>query len=77
MLVVSPHGKAVDRTLTQPLPKLTVEVAQRETARDDYVRNIAEARTEMAKQKPNKAHLKKILQVSWIFLSTPANLYVH
>ena len=58
-IVLSPRGKA-EKILPGPLPILTVNG---KCSSEEYIRNIEELKIEMAKSKPNKTHIKKLLQV--------------
>ena len=55
-MVKSPHGNAVQ------VPKVTAVKCNKGT-REEYIRNIQELKLEVAKMKPNKIHMKRILQV--------------
>ena len=51
-----PHGNAVQ------VPKVTAVNCNKGT-REEYIRNIQELKLEVAKTKPNKIHMKRLLQV--------------
>ena len=55
-VVKSPHGNAVQ------VPKVTAVKCNKGT-REEYIRNIQELKLEVAKTKPNKIHMKRLLQV--------------
>ena len=56
IMVKSPHGVAVQ------VPKITAITLKKGT-REEYIWNIQELKTEVAKNRPNKTHIKRLLQV--------------
>ena len=56
IMVKSPHGVAVQ------VPKITAITLKKGT-REEYIRNIQELKTEIAKNRPNKTHIKRLIQV--------------
>ena len=57
-----PHGNAVQ------VPALNAVKLSKGT-REEYIHNIQELKMEVAKSKPNKTHMKRLLQVNehfWI-----------
>ncbi len=65
-VVISPHGKSADHTLQTPSSVTATKqnsFPRQCLSQEDYVHYIQECRKEMAKDRPNKVHLKKILQV--------------
>ena len=53
-LVKSPHGIAVQ------VPKVTAITSKKGT-REEYIQNIQELKIELAKNRPNKTHIKRLL----------------
>ena len=61
-VVKSPHGNAVQ------VPAVNAVKSSKGT-REEYIHNIQELKMEVAKSKPNKTHMKRLLQVNehiWI-----------
>ena len=56
IMVKSPHGVAVQ------VPKITAITLKKGT-REEYIQNIQELKTEVAKNRPNKTHIKRLIQV--------------
>ena len=56
IVVKSPHGVAVQ------VPKITA-ITLKEGTREEYIWNIQELKTEVAKNRPNKTHIKRLIQV--------------
>ena len=56
IMVKSPHGIAVQE------PKTTAITVKKGT-REEYIWNIQELKIEIAKNRPNKTHIKRLLQV--------------
>ena len=56
IMVKSPHRVAVQ------VPKITAITLKKGT-REEYIRNIQELKTEIAKNRPNKTHIKRLIQV--------------
>ena len=56
-VVKSPHGNAVQ------VPTVNA-VKSNKGSRKEYIQNIQELKMEVAKVKPNKIHMKRLLQVS-------------
>ena len=56
IMVKSPHGVAVQ------VPKITAITLKKGT-REEYIWNIQELKTEVAKNRPNKTHIKRLIQV--------------
>ena len=53
----SPHGNAVQ------VPGVNAVKCSQGT-REEYIHNIQELKMEVAKSKPNKTHMKRLLQVN-------------
>ena len=56
IMVKSPHGVAVQ------VSKNTA-IALKKGTREEYIWNIQELKTEIAKNRPNKTHIKRLIQV--------------
>ena len=56
IMVKSPHGVAMQ------VPKITAITLKKGT-REEYIRNIQELKTEIAKNGLNKTHIKRLIQV--------------
>ena len=56
IMVKSPHGVAVE------VPKITA-IALKKGTREEYIRHIQELKTDIAKNRPNKTHIKRLIQV--------------
>ena len=57
VVVKSPHGNAVQ------VPAVNVINSSKGT-REEYIHNIQELEMEVGKSKPNKTHMKRLLQVN-------------
>ena len=57
VVVKSPHGNAVQ------VPAVNAVNSSKGT-REEYICNIQELKMEVAKSKPNKTHMKRLLQVN-------------
>ena len=57
VVVKSPHGNAVQAPAVNAV-KLS------KGTREEYIHNIQELKMEVAKLKPNKTHMKRLLQVN-------------
>ena len=60
--VTSPHGKAADKLMH--MPKL--EVYLHKGNKEEYMKNIAEIRSELGRKVQNKQHLKRLMRVNMV-----------